>query len=158
MQKIDFAKLEFDDETQERLFAFCKAHRLGLADVDDQSHLKPKDFKFHITVMYSKVTNPEFMEGETDFFSHVVQPVSYDMFGPDLDLLVLRLEADEALTNLFDHYVSRYGHVSDFIPYKPHVTIRGSSAGARERLAALPLPDFELRATRLTHKVKATES
>ena len=156
MQKIDFAKLEFDDETEESLLAFCKAHRLGLADVDDQSLLKAKDFKFHVTVMYSKVTHPEFRDGETDFLAHVVQPVSYDMFGPDRDLLVLRLHADKVLTNLFDHYVSRYGHVSDFAPFNPHVTIRGSSASARDRLAALPLPDFELRATRLTHKVKIT--
>jgi 2'-5' RNA ligase len=153
---IDFAKLEFDDATEGLMFEFCKTHRLGLADLDDRSSLSPGDFKFHVTVMYSKVTNPMFPEGARDFVPHVLRPERFDMFGADNDILVLRLYRDDVLAALFDHYRETYGHVSEFMPYRPHVTIRGSGAGVKDRLQQLPLPDFDLRALRLVHKVKAS--
>lgn len=145
----------FDKETEERLFEFCKTHRLGLASDGDHSRLKLKDFKFHVTIMYSKVTSPDFIEGEFALPApHVVRPMSYDLFGPDLDLLVIRLVPDAVLSGLFEHSVTDYGHVSDFMPFRPHVTIRGSSADIRDRLSLLPLPDFDLRAERVVQKVK----
>lgn len=150
LQMIDFVKLEFDDETEERLFEFCREHHLGLAD----SYQSPKDFKFHVTVMYSKATNPDFPEGERDFASQDLRPESFDMFGPENNLLALRVHRSEALLSLFDHYLSTYGHVSEFMPYRPHVTIRGCGADVAKRIKSFPLPDFDLRAVRLVHKVK----
>jgi 2'-5' RNA ligase len=152
---IDFAKLELDEQTTELLFEFCRTHRLGLADVDDQSSLSAADFKFHVTVMYSKVTSPMFPEGERDFSPHVLQPEGFDLFGPENDILVLKLQCDDVLAGLFDHYRVTYGHVSDFMPFRPHITVRGGDAGLKDRIAAIPLPDFDLRASRLIHKVKA---
>lgn len=154
-QKIDFVKLEFDDRTTELLFDFCRIHRLGLANVDDQSSLSAADFRFHVTVMYSKVTSPKFPEGEFDVDPLILQPDSFDMFGPNADILALKLHHDGALADLFDHYGNTYGHVSDFVPYRPHVSIRGSGVGMKDRILRLPLPDFDLRAHRLIHKVKA---
>lgn len=147
---IDFAKLEFDDATEERLFEFCRTHHLGLAD----SYLSPKDFKFHVTVMYSKVTNPDFPEGDRDFAPQDLRPECFDMFGPENTLLALRLQRSEALLSLFDHYLSTYGHVSEFMPYRPHVTIRGCSPDVAKRIRSIPLPGFDLRAVRLVHKCK----
>ncbi|NTF16823.1 hypothetical protein G6L37_00090 [Agrobacterium rubi] len=155
MQKIDFVKLEFDDETQGRLFEFCRIHKLGLADCGDPSRLTSKDFKFHVTIMYSAVTSQLFREGE--FRLHVpciLTPVSYDMFGPENDKLVVLIDPRKDLSDLFEHYGSTFGHVSDFTPFRPHLTIRGTSAGAKDRMSTLPLPDFALRANRLIHKVK----
>lgn len=147
---IDFAKLEFDDTTEDRLFDFCRAHRLGLAE----AYQSPKDFKFHVTVMYSKVTNPDFPEGERDFEPQNLRAECFDMFGPDNDLLALRLHRSEALLSLFDHYLSTYGHVSEFKPYRPHITIRGCAPDVQKRIKGIPLPDFDLHAVRLIHKVK----
>lgn len=152
---IDFSKLEFDDLTTTRLFDFCMVHRLGLADAEDRSSLSPGDFKFHVTVMYSKVTNPAFKEGEREFAPHVLTPDAFDMFGPDNDILVLKLRRDEVLTGLFDHYRDTYGHVSEFMPFQPHISIRGSGIGARDRIGSLPMPDFELNAERLIQKIKS---
>lgn len=153
-QKIDFAKLELDDRSTELLFDFCKVHRLGLADVDDQSPLSAADFKFHVTVIYSKRTNPEFQEGEFEVDAISLKPESFALFGPNADILALKLHPDATLTGLFDHYRSTYGHVSDFMPYRPHVSIRGSNAGLKDRLKDIPLPDFDLRADRIVHKLK----
>jgi hypothetical protein len=151
---IDFVKLVLQEQTNESLLEFCKTHRLGLADTDDQSSLSAADFKFHVTVMYSKVTNPAFREGECDFVHHVLQPEAFDMFGPNHDILALGLHADGVLTGLFDFYGEAYGHVSDFMPYRPHITIRGGNADMRSRIGSIPLPDFELRTHRIVHKVK----
>ncbi len=147
---IDFSKLEFDDATEQRLFDFCRTHHLGLAD----SYLSPKDFKFHVTVMYSKVTNPDFPEGERDFAPQVLRAESFDLFGPDNNLLALRLHRSESLQTLFEHYQTTYGHVSEFMPYRPHITIRGCDLDVKKRIKSIPLPDFDLRAVRLIHKVK----
>ncbi|MCV9964089.1 hypothetical protein OIU34_19595 [Pararhizobium sp. BT-229] len=151
---IDFSKIEFDDLTTRRLFDFCVTHRLGLADVADQSPLSPADFKFHVTIMYSKVTNPMFEEGERDFTPHVLTPDAFDMFGPNNDILVLKLRLDDVLASLFDHYREAYGHVSEFMPFQPHISIRGSGIGAKDRIESIPMPDFELRARRLIQRIK----
>jgi hypothetical protein len=151
---IDFSKLEFDDLTTERLFDFCMDHRLGLADVDDRSSLTPRHFKFHVTIMHSKVTNSLFEEGEQKFGPHLLMPVAFDLFGPNNDILALKLRADAVLTDLFGHYGNKYGHVSEFMPFQPHVSIRGGNAGVKDRIGLLPMPAFDLRAERLVQKKK----
>lgn len=150
----DFAKLLFDEASNDRLFDFCKTHRLGLADVEDQSSLAPKDFKFHLTVMYSRVENPLFEVGEREIDPLTVETESFDLFGPGNDLLVLRLKQHPDLSAMFEHYRETYGHVYDFPVFRPHVTIKGSSAGVRHRIGSIPLPDFPLLANRLEHKIK----
>jgi 2'-5' RNA ligase len=151
---IDYSKIEFDDLTQKRLFDFCLTHRLGLADIDDQSSLAPADFKFHVTIMYSKVNNPMFEDGVRDVSPHVFSPEAFDLFGPNNDILVLKLSLDGVMKNLFNHYRDTYGHISEFMPFQPHISIRGGAIGVRDRIASLPMPDFELRAQRLVQKRK----
>jgi hypothetical protein len=153
-QVIDFTKLEFDDLTTQRLFDFCMENRLGLAEADDQSSLTPQDFKFHVTVMYSHVTNFLFEEGQQEHGPHVLMPEAFELFGPNRDILALTLRTDAILTGLFDHYGEKYGHVTEFMPFRPHISIRGSSVRVRERIASLPLPEFELRVDRLIQKRK----
>ncbi|MCS4090177.1 hypothetical protein [Rhizobium sp. BK176] len=155
---IDFAKLEFDDLTSKRLFDFCVENRLGMAEADDRSSLTPKDFKFHVTVMYSRVTNPAFEEIQQSYGPHVLVPEAFELFGPNRNILALTLRDDPVLTEIFDHYGEKFGHVSEFTSYRPHVSIRGSSADVKDRIASLPLPDFELRVDRLIQKrkIKAT--
>lgn len=157
-QLVDFVKLEFDEGTNERLLDYCKAHRLGHADRDDQSALSAADFGFHVTVMYSKETNPAFPVGEFDVGPYRLRPEAFDMFGPDREILVLKLRRDKPLTELFDHYRNAYGHVSDFMPYLPHVSIHGSGAEVKDRLSRIPLPDFELCANKLIQKVKVVRA
>lgn len=151
---IDFTKIEFDDPTKQQLFNFCLTHRLGLADVEDQSGLTPQDFKFHVTVMYSRVTNPSFQEVERGHDPQLLVPEGFELFGPNRDILALTLRDDPILTGLFDHYSEKYGHVSEFMPFRPHISIRGGSVGVKDRIASLPLPDFELRVDRLIQKRK----
>ena len=150
---VDYTKLMFDVATTERLFAFCKRHRLGLADVPDQSGLSADEFGFHVTVMYSKVAHPSFKEGVIGFGPHVVVPIAFEMFGPAKDLLALTLRSDPILDGLLRHYRETYGHVSDFA-FSPHVTIPGEVSRLRGRSHELPLPDFELRLDRLVQRVK----
>lgn len=152
---IDYARLEFDQKTTGNLFDFCLEHRLGLADVDDQSTLSPADFKFHLTVIYSKVPSPSFQEGEQDFTPHILEARTFDMFGPDEDVLVLKIKLDDVLANLNEHYKVVYGHVPAFDPFRPHITFRGSNAEDKARIRTLPVPRFELRADKLIHKIKA---
>lgn len=151
---IDCARLEFDAETVYNLFDFCREHRLGIAADDNQSKITPDDFKFHVTVIYSRITNPFFQEGNQDFTPHILQPDEFDLFGPEEDLLVLKIRCDAMLLELNEHYKQTYGHVSDFTPYRPHLTIRGRIEGVRDRISEIPLPKFALRADRLIHKIK----
>jgi len=151
---IDYARLEFDKETASNLFDFCLEHNLGLADIEDKSKLTAADFKFHLTVIYSRVPNPAFREGEQDFTAHVLEPMAFDMFGPDKDVLVLKIKPDSVLTSLNEHYKMVYGHVSDFDPYRPHITFRGNKAADKAKLKLLSLPSFQLRADKLIHKIK----
>lgn len=151
---IDFTKLEFNDLTTQRLFDFCLENRLGLADVDDQSALTPQDFKFHVTIMYSHVTSSLFDECQRAYGPHVLVPEAFELFGPNRDILALTLREDSFLTDLFQHYGENYGHVSEFIPFRPHISIRGSSIDMKDRIASLQLPDFELRVDRLVQKRK----
>lgn len=151
---IDYARLEFDEETTRNLFDFCLEHSLGLADVEDRSELTAADFKFHLTLIYSRVTSPLFQEGEQDFSAHILEPMAFDMFGPDEDVLVLKIKADTVLTSLNAHYKAVYGHVSAFDPFRPHITFRGSNAEDKARIKTFPVPRFELRADKLIHKIK----
>lgn len=152
---IDYARLEFDKMTTKNLFEFCLEHRLGLADVEDQSKLKAADFKFHLTIIYSRVTNPDFQEGDQDFAGHLLEPTTFDMFGPEEDVLVLKIKPDAVLTSLNAHYKDVYGHIPAFDPFRPHITFRGSNAEDKVKIEKLPVPSFQLRADKLIHKVKA---
>lgn len=152
--KIDFVKLEFDGLTTDRLIEFCKVHRLGLAGTGQAEPLTKDDFGFHLTVMYSRVNSPKFEVGETQVHPYRLRPASFDVFGPNGDILVLKMHRDKELLDLFEHYRTTYGHVSDFPDYAPHVSIRGSDEGQRARFREIPLPDFDLFADRLVHKLK----
>jgi 2'-5' RNA ligase len=152
---IDYARLEFDAETKGNLFDYCLENRVGLADVDNQSSLSPADFKFHLTVIYSSVTNPSFLEGEQDFKPHLLEAKAFDMFGPDEDVLVLKIKLDDVLTSLNEHYKATYGHIPVFDPFRPHITFRGSNSEDKTRVKKLPVPMFDLRADKLIHKIKA---
>ena len=151
---IDYARLEFDDETTQNLYEFCLEHNLGLADVKDRKRLKAADFKFHVTVIYSRVTSPAFQEGEQDFAAHILEPMSFDMFGPDEDVLVLKIEPDAVLTRLNTHYKTVYGHIPAFDPFRPHLTFRGSNSADKAKIKTLPVPLFQLRTDKLIHKIK----
>lgn len=151
---IDYARLEFDETTTNHLFQFSLDHNLGLADVKDRSRLKVDDFKFHLTIIYSRVNSPYFLEGEQDFSGHILQPTTFDMFGPNEDVLVLKIKADAVLTSLNAHYKDVYGHVPAFDPFRPHITFRGSNSSNKAKIEKLPVPSFQLRADRLIHKIK----
>lgn len=150
---INYVRLEFDNRTNERLFEYCQNNRLGLLDVEDQSSVSAVDFKFHITVIYSKVAHSKFLDGEYDIYPFALKPDVLQMFGPNHDILALKLKQEKLFSNLFEYYVNSYGHISDF-PCNPHVSIRGSNAGYKGRLRSIPLPDFNLVADKLIHKVK----
>ncbi len=151
---IDYARLEFDEATTQNLFDFCLEHKLGLADVEDQSKLKAADFKFHVTIIYSRATNPSFPEGDQVFTGHTLEATTFDMFGPDEDVLVLKIKPDAVLTSLNAHYKDVYGHVPAFDPFRPHITFRGSNAEDKAKIASLPVPSFQLYADKLIHKIK----
>lgn len=151
---VDFCKLELDAQTEQNLYEFCLDNRLGLANSVHHYELQPKDFKFHLTIMYSKTLSEEFEDKTLLFGPHVLKPTEFAMFGPDNDMLVLKIDPDGVLTDLHEHYVHRYGHVSDFPMFRPHITIRGSDITAQKRIGKLPLPDFDLVATTLVHKKK----
>lgn len=150
---INYVRLEFDNRTTERLFDYCRKHKLGLLDAEDQSSVLPEDYKFHITVMYSKVAHPKFVDGEYDIYPFSLKPDALQMFGPNHDVLAIKLKHEKLFSNLFEYYGSTYGHVSDF-PCNPHVSIRGSNAEYKDRLRSIPLPDFYLIVNKLIHKVK----
>lgn len=151
MELIDYAKLTFDVGTERQLFDFCREHNLGHA----AAYGEPGDFKFHVTVMYSSVTSPLFQEGVVRGFSPLVlRPDCWDLFGSERNHLVLKLHLTTELSDLYSHYCETYGHVSDFTPYRPHVTISGGGASDERRLTKIPVPAFDLMADKLVHKVK----
>ena len=151
---INYVRLEFDNRTTERLFDYCRINKLGLLDSEDESSpVSSEDYKFHITVMYSKVAHPKFVDGEYDVYPFSLKPDVLQMFGPNHDILAIKLKQEKLFSNLFEYYEDSYGHVSDF-PCNPHVSIRGSNAGYKDRLPNIPLPDFNLVVNRLIHKVK----
>jgi hypothetical protein len=121
-------------------------------DVPDQDSVLVDDFKFHITVMYSKVAHNKFMDGEYDIYPFTLKPESLQMFGPNNDILAIKLRQEKLFKNLFDYYCNSYGHISDF-PCNPHVSIRGSSEDYKDRIRSIPLPDFNLVVNKLIHKV-----
>lgn len=152
---IDLVKIEFDETTNGLLYDYCRENRLGYLRDGARPYLSPEDFNFHVTVMYSRVKGEGFVEGSSQFGPHLLTPQGFDMFGPGNDLLVIKLRRDRVLEELFGHYVEKYGHVSEFLPYRPHITIKGSVAADQERIAELPLPEFDLRAARIVQRKKS---
>lgn len=150
---INYVRLEFDNRTTERLFDYCRKNKLGLLDTEDASSVLPEDCKFHITVMYSKLAHPKFEDGLYNIYPFALKPDALQMFGPNHDILAIKMKQDKLFSNLFDYYSKSYGHISDF-PCNPHVSIRGSNAGYKDRLKSIPLPDFNLVVDKLIHKVK----
>jgi len=150
---INYVRLEFDTETIDRLYGYCREHKLGLFDGAGENAVAAADFKFHLTVIYSSVAHPNFVEGEYDIRPLEMQPEELRMFGPNNEIAAIKLKKNPGFANLFDHYRTTYGHVSDY-PLNPHVSIRGSNAGYAARLPAIPMPDFPLIANRLIHQIK----
>ncbi len=154
--KIDLATLMFDFETEGNLFSYCVENRLGIASREDSQMLSPASFKFHVTIMRSEVTSPDFKEGIIGFGPHICKPVGFDFFGPDCDLLVLKLEADKTLQELHAHYQKDYGHVYGY-EFNPHITIKGAGLEAKNTLGKLSLPNFALRVDKLIHRIKVKD-
>lgn len=150
---INYAKLTLDNRTTERLFDFCREHQLGLLGGDDQAQVSADDFGFHITVMYSQVAHPQFKDGVYDIYPMSLRVDMFSMFGPNHDILALKLKKEKLFINLHEYYLQTYGHVSDF-PANPHISIKGSKVEDKERVYRLPRPTFDIVANKLTHKVK----
>lgn len=151
---IDLVTLGFDKETEENLFSYCKINHLGIATRENQDALTIADFKFHVTVMYSLTHNPLFLEGEKLCEPFLCKPIEFDFFGPERNLLVLKLAESADLLTLHAEYIKLYEHKSAYDPFRPHLTIKGAGLECKDRISEIRLPDFDIRATKITHRIK----
>jgi hypothetical protein len=152
---VDYSRLEFDEGTESALFEYALVHKLGLAASDIGTSLGPKDFKFHVTIFYSSVQHVDFQPGRFDIEPIDLIPKQFQLFGELNDHLVVELVPSDALLAVRDHYRIRYGHISDFEPYRPHITFRGPPVPGFTGLESLSLPAFKLRACRIIHEKRA---
>jgi 2'-5' RNA ligase len=106
-----------------------------MADADDQSSLSSDDFRFLVTIMTSEVGSPEFKPLRIDIQPLVLQAETYAMFGPNCDQLVIRGCRNDGLDRLFESYRSTFGHVFKYMPYRPHVTIKRSTANKSREIS-----------------------
>lgn len=151
---VDLVKITFDRETENNLFEYCLKHRLGIAGVQNVDAIKPADFNFHITIMHSVIQSSEFKEGVCDFGPHICNMDDFDYFGPENELLVLKIEHDGVLNDLHEYYKRLHSHIPSYNPFRPHITIKGAGRETQSRLKEIPRPQFQLKATHLIHKLK----
>lgn len=150
--QANYARLEFDAETANRLRDFCVELRIGIAKT--KVSVTADDFKFHVTVIYSCVTHPSFQNGSFLIEPLLLKPKQFQLFGIDEPRLVLEFELDEPLMRLFKHYQREFGHQPDFDPYRPHVSFQGTKGSGVEAMLGLPIPNFPIRASRIVHEVR----
>lgn len=150
----DYARLEFEEETADRLFGYCMDHDLGLAGGGHRDSLTVADFAFHVTLVYSSVSHPSFRDASFAVEPLRLLPKRFQIFGAEEPRVVLEFELDSALLALFESYVANFGHRPDFDPYRPHLTFRGSNGAGEADLDGLPLPDFPIVASRVVHEVR----
>lgn len=152
--KANYSRLEFDDRTAGLLFDFCVENRLGIASADGAGNISAKDFKFHVTLIYSAVTHPSFLDTSFEIDPIQLIPKQFQCFGSDERQLVLEFDVDARLQSLFRHYEETFGHKSDFHPYRPHLTIKGTRGADDESFRGLTIPRFPMTACRIVHEVR----
>lgn len=78
--------------------------------------------ELHVTLVYSKksYSGEEDITINTDVMSGTI--IGYDLFGEDNNILVAKLRSTD-LTQYVDELKSKYGFVSDYDAYQPHVTL-----------------------------------
>ncbi len=114
--------LYFNDETQNLLREFCQQCNINCA-IDFEG--KSGGFTFHCTVIYS---DNEILY-DTDKFGIYnmeppmqLKPIGFDVFGPDKNCLVLKLDNCRRLSNIRNRCES-LGLTSKFPDFRPHATL-----------------------------------
>lgn len=74
----------------------------------------------HCTLIYSQ--KPQIEEVQTESYFATCTFDSFDLFGPKKDTLVLRLNSSE-LERRNKLLSNKYGFISDYDEYKPHITL-----------------------------------
>jgi len=76
--------------------------------------------EIHCTLIYSKKA----LKSEVRTLNYLSEATfqSFDLFGPDKNILVIKLESRD-LIRRNNSLTSRYNFISDFDEYQPHVTL-----------------------------------
>lgn len=101
-----------------------------------KEHLSDYDIEedLHCTLVYS---DKQFVgDVQVKEYSLSVEPIGFNLFGPNNDVLVLELN-DETLINRNKELVEKYGFVSDYDEYKPHITLAFEFTGDINKLPVI---------------------
>lgn len=98
-----------------------------------------KESEYHITLAYSKEGFD--YEHSDDVNGCAAKPISWDIFGSDEKVLVLRVSS-EILQRRFTELCGQ-GYKCKFPDYKAHITVATAPPEAVD-VSLLPLPEFDL--------------
>lgn len=131
----------YDDTTQEKLRSYCVKNGFDLSKKYNGEDQKITDFVFHTTVFYSTTTH-KIKNEIKDFHPSEAYAVSFDMFGQNYDVPVLKLDS-EAIYNLREYYKNKYNMEDEWADFKPHISLSYNRVDLPD-IDNIPLPDFVL--------------
>lgn len=105
-----YISVDVDGFTQENLNQYMKENLKGIQ----------KSKSLHCTLIFSQKPLKE--EVETEEYSTSGTFKYFSLFGPEKDVLVIELDC-EKLIERNKELVEKYGFISDFDEYKPHLTL-----------------------------------
>lgn len=134
-----YIELVYDDETQLRLLAYCKAHGFDLTKSFSGEEIAEEEFDFHSTIWYT-TTEHDLENGTKRIEPFEVYPVGFELFGENQNVLVMTVES-EVLTTIRRRYGLLYQMRDMWPSYRPHISFDYNYSG---NVKNMMLPDFPI--------------
>lgn len=107
--------------------------------------------ELHCTLIYSK--KPYEDEIIPESYTALASFSSFELFGPENDTLVIKLNSED-LKRRNEDLTKKYGFISDYDEYKPHITL----AYGIKNIDLNSLPDFEFGVILQDESVEALDN
>lgn len=139
--KRKYIAVYVDEETNSKLVKYCMENGIDLSVEYSGDPIKPEEFKFHITIIYSTSYHDDIdltqMEGPIGPFT--MTPTGFEFYGEENNILVIEFERGYAhvLREWFDE---KFNMKDEWPVYKPHLSMSYSGSNNIPQ----KLPDFPL--------------
>lgn len=137
----------YDDETQANLRKWCEENGFDLTKKYKGEDIKPEDFVFHTTIMYSETIHDLKNESIKLDKPFQTKPFAFELLGEDKDIPVLKVDG-HGLYKQREHYVEEHEMRDKWDTYKPHVSLT-YVRNADTDFTKIKLPKFKLWVDRI---------
>lgn len=115
-----YIEVQYNDETQSQLRAFCERHGFDLGVRFDKTRQDPEDFDFHSTIWFT--TTEHQMNNVSQFVNVEAYPKNFTLFGDDQNILVIELDSEDL--HAMREEIGAEFEMKDMYPdYRPHITV-----------------------------------